>query len=92
MAVYPAPLVWLEMLFEFLIFPITVLVAGSLLSHFKPNHRRVVGVLLIAAGILELVYYLARYPFHMVGPGYFMVFLTTFLGIVVVFMSSKYAK
>jgi hypothetical protein len=79
------------MYFELFLFQMAALVAGSLLSYFKPNHKMVMGFLVIVVGILELVF-LAGFLFYIVGFFYFTGFLTTLLRIAVVFMSSKYAK
>jgi hypothetical protein len=53
------------MYFELSLFQMAALVAGSLLSYFKPNHKMVIGFLVIVVGILELVF-LAGFLFYIV--------------------------
>jgi membrane protein YdbS with pleckstrin-like domain len=70
--------------------PIVVLVVGFLLFYFKPSHRRIVGVGLIIAVILEVSYYSFTYP--RLNTIYPIGILTLLFAVVSLFYSTKYAK
>jgi CHASE2 domain-containing sensor protein len=88
-AVDNSPTMWINW-FIVVGIPIVVLVVGFLLFYFKPSHRRMVGVGLIIAVILEVSYYSFTYP--RLNTSYPIEILTLLFAVVSLFYSTKYAK
>lgn len=86
-----SPAMWINF-FILVGMPIIVLVVGFLLFYFKPNHRRIVGIGLIIAVILELSYYSFRYPYIRLDTSYPIEILTLLFAVVSLFYSTKYAR
>jgi hypothetical protein len=86
-----SPTMWINLLILVGI-PIIVLVVGFLLFYFKPSHRRIVGVGLIIAVILEVSYYSFGYPYIRFDASYPIEILTLLFAVVSIFYSTKYAK
>ncbi len=92
MNVVISPTLMLMTILELLAIPITILVLGFILFYFKRKYRKVIGIVFIALGALDLLLVLFRYPYFMINYPAFIDILTVLLGIVSIFYSSKYGK